>query len=101
MALDTNSDGAITRAEAEAGRVAVFARLDADGNGSLSEAERQNMRGPLSRGLANADANGDGQISRAEFMAQPYAGFERLDANHDNTVSAEEIEVLRARSGGG
>jgi hypothetical protein len=98
QAADANGDGAITRAEAQAARGALFDRLDADHNGYLSEAERANANRQGSqarRGLEGADTNNDGRISRAELMAQPYRGFDRLDRNDDGIVSAEEIEAVR------
>lgn len=100
MAQDANRDGAVTLAEAQAARAAIFARLDADNSGALSEAERaavsQQMGG---MGLRRADANRDGQISRAEFMNMPYRVFDRFDANNDDVLDASEIAALRARAG--
>ena len=102
MALDANADGAISRAEARAGREDMFDRLDADRNGYLSETERNAARGDrASQALGRADTNSDGQISRAEAIAAPYRGFDRLDANNDDIVSSQEIEAARARFGGG
>jgi hypothetical protein len=45
-AMDADHDGKITLAEALAASKARFAELDADKNGSLSEAERPARRGP-------------------------------------------------------
>lgn len=36
------------------------------------------------------DLNNDGRLTRAEARAARAAMFDRLDANHDNAVSAEE-----------
>jgi len=99
QAADTNGDGAITRAEAQIARGAMFNRLDVDHDGDLSEAERTNANrqgGQARRGLEGADANNDGRISRAEMMNQPYRGFDRLDRNNDDVVSAEELEAARS-----
>ncbi len=43
-ALDTNSDGAITRAEAEAVAAAAFAKIDTNADGFLTEAEQKAAR---------------------------------------------------------
>lgn len=47
--------------------------------------------------LAAADTNHDGSITRAELQAMRAAGFDRLDANHDGALGAEE----RATAGEG
>ena len=49
---DANRDGRVTRTEYHAGYAAMFARLDLDGDGSISPAERAQFRGfDLGRGL--------------------------------------------------
>lgn len=102
MRLDLNGDGAVTRAEARTARGAIFSRLDADSDGYLSAEERAAMQdGAMARGLANADSDNDGKLSRDEVMNQPFPGFDRLDGNRDGTVSAEEIAAIRARLNGG
>ncbi len=102
---DSNSDGVLTRAEFDAGRDATFARLDGDNNGNLTReemrAERGERGGRGQRGgrghrgggmhmLTSADANGDGSITRDEFLARPIEHFDRLDANNDGVISADE-----------
>jgi Ca2+-binding EF-hand superfamily protein len=94
---DANNDGAVTRAEFDAGRDAHFARLDANNDGALSQDEMQAMRGHHRGGrgggmhsLRGADANNDGNITRDEFLARPIEHFDRLDANDDGVISAAE-----------
>lgn len=102
---DANNDGVLTRQEFDAGRAAMFARMDADGNGQLTAEERRAGRhargGRHGRGhLSGADANDDGNITRDEFLARPIAHFERLDANNDGVISADERPQRRARADG-
>lgn len=113
--MDTNGDGSISRAEADAARVAMFNRTDTDHDGFLSQAERDAARqqrgaggpggpgggggpgGPGGRsGMNNADANNDGRVSRQEFMAQPNRLFERLDTDRNNVISPAEIAAGRS-----
>ena len=111
MQMDTNHDGSITRAEAEASRAAMFQRLDADHDGFVTQAERDAARqargqnsdrpAPPRGQMMNADTNNDGRISRQEFMAQPYRIFDVMDADHNGTITAAEIEAGRAARGGG
>lgn len=99
VAMDANHDGLITRAEAQAGRAVMFARLDANGDGALDAQERGGER--AQRMLANADANGDGRITRDEFMGQPYRAFDRLDGDNDGVLTSAELAPLRAQTNGG
>lgn len=116
---DANHDGILTRAEMNTQREAMFDRADANGDGYISEDERPERRphrrpdraprdaqaapdgapspGPGQHGArgARADADGDGRISRAEFMGQPMRGFDRFDANDDDRLDAQEIETMR------
>lgn len=47
--------------------------------------------GPMMR----ADTNGDGQISRAEFVAEADARFQQMDADHDGTLTRDEMKAFR------
>lgn len=109
--LDANKDGSISKAEwdqADAARQAKRAewkakrgeRAGAPGNG----AERHAMRGHHGGkrgghggpgGWMKADANGDEAISQAEFVTGALARFDRMDANKDGKVTAEERQAMR------
>lgn len=41
------------------------------------------------------DADGDGQISRAEFISHAMERFSKMDANGDGAVSKEEAQAAR------
>ncbi|MEY4160036.1 MAG: hypothetical protein RLZZ136_657 [Pseudomonadota bacterium] len=62
--LDRNRDSKITRTEALMPRVAMFRKLDVDGNNLLSFEEWSVVTTIRFKG---ADANGDGTLNRAEF----------------------------------
>lgn len=70
---DADNDGVVTRAEVQTHSKQMFARMDANKDGQLNEADREARRDEhRSRMFAAMDENEDGQITRAEFM-----GFER------------------------
>lgn len=47
--------------------------------------------------LARADGNGDGRVTRSEFQALRALGFERLDANGDDQLTAQERSAAQGR----
>lgn len=79
--LDTNRDGSITRAEADAAKAQWAAR---------GEQVRAAM-------LKRVDTNGDQAISKAEALAQAEQRFARLDTNRDGRIDADERAATRAK----
>lgn len=72
--LDANHDGVLTQAEIQAG-----------------SGDRGPRGGPGGRMLQGADADGDGQVSRAEVEAAVRARFDQMDANHDGVITRDEM----------
>ena len=74
-----------------------FARLDTNGDGSISKAEFEakaplpTIKEPNAKPfLDRFDSNKDGSISQEEFRAPTLANFEKMDANKDGTLSVAE-----------
>lgn len=67
-------------------------------------AHRMAMRGAgpqmMGQRLRQADTDGDNAISQAEFTAAALARFDRVDANSDGTVTAEERQAQRSERRG-
>jgi len=115
-AADTDEDGMISAEELAAyrpeppSREDLFARLDADGDGALTEVE---LPPGLWERLSPADTDGDGGITLDELVAfkpernrhGPRTGgrceddlFDRLDQNDDGLLVEDEVpEGLRER----
>jgi hypothetical protein len=95
--VDANGDGKITEDEIDAARPARRggpAAVDAAAGGDRG---RRGGRRGFGGGFGRADADGDGVITRAEVEAQTRTRFERQDTNGDGVVSADEV---RARFAG-
>jgi Ca2+-binding EF-hand superfamily protein len=114
--FDLNKDGQITRKEVKSQHEAQFGKMDADGNGLVSEAEfkqfaeqksaknsdgkskqkvRQDKR--MKSNFKRLDSNKDGQISVEEFTTTSVQMFKKFDANGDEVITKEELSKKRSR----
>lgn len=55
----------------------------------------QTSSSPQSARALRGDSNGDGSLSRAEFVAKAEQRFARMDANRDGRVTREERREIR------
>ncbi|MFN0124388.1 MAG: EF-hand domain-containing protein [Blastocatellia bacterium] len=98
---DKNNDGQISRDEWTRNERG-FARLDRNNDGVISRDEAQQAGEKANRGgrrqagreLRKQDTNQDGRISRDEWK-HGADKFDRLDANKDNVLTAEEFKHER------
>lgn len=85
--FDTDGNGTVTAAEAEAGVAALHGKYDADGNGTLSATEFEALFAEVSKGFAKRpfamlDADGNKEVS-AEEMKFPLSMMARMKAWQD------------------
>lgn len=100
LEADLNNDGEITREEVGERRAQILERLDRNGDGVARSSDaprfaRGRYNEALDQLLSNFDSNGDGELSRAEFVDGPTLGFDRIDANGDDLLNAEEMSGLQ------
>jgi Ca2+-binding EF-hand superfamily protein len=106
--IDSNGDASISAAElaaADAGLArsrlqSEFTKLDTNKDGQLSQAEflaaapqASAMVANMNKTIAALDKNKDGKVTADEFRAPQLAVFDRLDTNHDGSLSVAERQA--------
>jgi Ca2+-binding EF-hand superfamily protein len=101
---DTNGDGVITREEFHAARERLFARLDRNGDGFIDKedmsgrlAGRQKAQERLAELVTELDKDGDGRVSRSEFVDGPTPLFDRADTDHNGELSKDEVAAVKQK----
>ncbi len=94
--MDTNGDGAVTQAEIDAKHAEKFAEFDANKDGQLSEAEFSALEEARRQERHKAhfqriDADGNNVVSADEFGGRSSKMFERFDKNNDGKLTADEM----------
>jgi Ca2+-binding EF-hand superfamily protein len=104
--LDANRDGSISRAEFTAAPARQDRRMvGRDGNQrkAATGAKGMGRMGGMSLGgrmFEMADANRDGRLTMPEATSAAYRHFDMADANRDGQISREERLQLRQRTRG-
>jgi Ca2+-binding EF-hand superfamily protein len=87
--LDQNGDGVVTREEFLRMKTEIFYR-------ALKDLDQEQRLAPSDinitpQAFADADLDGDGKISGAEFVQAPFTQFEAIDANGDQKITLKEF----------
>lgn len=103
MKMDTDGDGFVTHAEANAAGEAKFARADTNHDGFLTAAEltaanaadgsnAKHAKMAASAWITKSDTDGDGQLTVAEASAAGNAMFNQMDTDHDGKITQAECK---------
>lgn len=95
--VDTDQDGKISKAEADAAGTKFFARLDDNGDGKIEDNEMPQRHSARFGGkmFDRMDADQDGKVTKAEFQAAGEKMFQRMDKNGDGVVEKDEMQKPR------
>lgn len=93
--MDTDKDGRVTRAEAEAIERQLFDRIDANKDGAITRQESEEgtraLRAKeLEMRFKALDGNADGRLTQPESKLPP-AIFDRLDQDKDHALTQAEF----------
>ena len=67
---------------------------ETDGQPMPPHHDKATMQQHMQKRLKEVDTNADGNISKAEFMAQSEKRFAKMDANGDGQISPEERKQM-------
>ncbi len=114
-AVDTNNDGVVSRAEAEASVDRQFTTLDVDKNDKISKDEfkatfkiaeanipaevLKKHKGMIEKGgmmrFKKLDADNSGDLSKSELKADMDKRHTAMDKNKDGNVTKDELEAFK------
>ena len=98
--MDANKDGKIDQADRAAMRDRMFDRIDTDKNGQISKSEFAAMsamhHGKADKRGKRMGMGKEGTMTKAAFVDRAMTMFDKADANNDGTVTTAERKAARA-----
>jgi hypothetical protein len=94
--VDTDHDGSVSLAEANAAASAKFDALDTDKKGTLDVNELTGILSP--NAVKKADKDKDQTLDKVEFLALVEKMFKAADQDHDGTLDPTELSTDQGRA---
>lgn len=106
--MDTNHDGKVSREEHAASARRMFQQMDANGDGKVTAAEmdaaHEKVTGrakssddpSAAEKIRAVDQDGDGLLTAAEHAFASRSTFDKMDNNHDDVLSPQEMAAGHA-----
>ena len=100
---DTNNDGSISRDEFRAARAAKFSKRDQNSDGYIDAADMPKRAANRPRAseaftamLKQFDSDGDGKVTKEEFIEGAMPLFDKADSDHNGILDAKELASAKA-----
>lgn len=98
--MDADGDGVVSQSE-WTGPAEIFVKIDTDADGALSKAELEAAHKDRQKHhprRAKMDTDGDGMISRSEWLG-PVEHFDEIDADASGMLTRDELHAAMKRRG--
>lgn len=100
---DADSDGSVTREEYIAARSEQFTKFDRNSDGYIDStdvpkrlaARREQNGGGGHSMMGQFDADGDGKVTKEEFVNGPTTIFDRADTDGNSVLDAKELAAAK------
>lgn len=89
---DLDKDGTLSLAEAKSAAAKHYDKMDPDRDDSMTLQESRRHKG-MGAAFRDADADGDGKVTKAEWLAMVERRFQAADTDHGGVLDRAELRT--------